>query len=193
MADNHSHPTDGLPPYRRDLSTRALARRVLTTFVLLFIASRVLVLLIMSRRMPDLFLHLGGTHVHHLNYGIFLLCAVGGFLLFVRPTGRRPLQIAAIAYGVGLALTFDEFGMWLHLGGGYWQRASYDAVITVAALLALIAFMPMPNHWNARQWIVAVVLVVALIVLGRMTLKALSAEEIKTQPELEQLEDRGPQ
>ena len=30
----------------------------------------------MARRMPDLFLHLGGTHVHHLNYGIFLLSAV---------------------------------------------------------------------------------------------------------------------
>jgi len=32
--------------------------------------------------MPDFFLHLGGTHVHHLNYGIFLLSAVTGLLLF---------------------------------------------------------------------------------------------------------------
>jgi hypothetical protein len=34
-----------------------------------------------------------------------------------------------------MALTFDEFGMWLHLGGSYWQRASIDASIVVAALL----------------------------------------------------------
>jgi hypothetical protein len=38
------------------------------------------VILIIARRMPDLFLRLGGTHVHHLNYGIFLLSAIAGFL-----------------------------------------------------------------------------------------------------------------
>ena len=34
-------------------------------------------------------------------------------------------------YGVGLALTFDEFGLWFHLGGSYWQRASFDAVVVI--------------------------------------------------------------
>ena len=42
-----------------------------------------------------------------------------------------------MAYGVAMALTFDEFGMWLHLGGSYWQRASVDAIIVVAAVLGL--------------------------------------------------------
>ena len=41
-----------------------LARRVLLAFILTFIAARVLVFLILSRRVPDLFLHVGGTHVH---------------------------------------------------------------------------------------------------------------------------------
>ena len=75
---------------------------------------------------------MGGTHVHHLNYGIFLLCIVSGLLLFFQVSERERWWSAA-AYGFGLALTFDEFGMWLHLGGGYWQRASFDAVIVVAA------------------------------------------------------------
>src|SRR5688572_30741649 len=88
----------------------AMARRVLAAFVGTFVAARVVVFLIMSRRVPDLFLHVGGTHVHHLNYGIFLLSGVGAYLLFGRPAGRR-LSAAAVAYGVGLALTFDEFGM----------------------------------------------------------------------------------
>lgn len=64
------------------------ARIVLVTFLLTFIAARVIVFLIMSRRIPDLYLHLGGTHVHHLNYGIFLLAGVGAYLLFRRPVGR---------------------------------------------------------------------------------------------------------
>src|SRR5476649_2190331 len=120
---------------------RHLARIVFTTFLLTFIASRVLVILIMARKIPDFFLHMGGTHVHHLNYGIFTLSAVGGVLLFMDLTdGQRTL--CAILYGFGMALTFDEFGMWLHLGGSYWQRASFDAIIVLLGLFGVIAFAP---------------------------------------------------
>ena len=87
----------------------------------------------MARRIPNMYFFLRGTHVHHLNYGIFLLVAVGAYLLLAAPRGRK-LSAAALAYGIALALTFDEFGMWLHLGGSYWQRASIDAIVIVAAL-----------------------------------------------------------
>src|SRR5687768_9357483 len=98
-----------IQPADDKISPSRLARWVLTAFLLTFLLSRILVLLIMSRRMPDLFLHLGQTHVHHLNYGIFLLSAMGAWLLFAPPRGRGRF-IAALIYGVGLALTFDEFG-----------------------------------------------------------------------------------
>src|SRR5207249_2986293 len=111
-----------------------LARRALFGFVLTFVLSRAVVFLIMSRRIPNLFLFLQGTHVHHLNYGIFLLAAVGGYAVFARPEGRGA-EITALVYGIAMGLTFDEFGMWLHLGGSYWQQASVDAVIVVAALI----------------------------------------------------------
>ena len=79
--------------------------------------------------------------MHHLNYGIFLLAAVAAYLLFARPAGRAA-RVAAWAYGIAIGLTFDEFGMWLHLGGSYWQRASVDAVIVVAGVLGVVAFAP---------------------------------------------------
>jgi hypothetical protein len=104
-----------------DREFHVLARTILVSFVLTFIAARITVFLIVSRRIPDIYLHLGGTHVHHLNYGIFLLTGVGAYLLLIRPAGG-PLIAAACIYGVGTGLTFDEFGLWLHLGGGYWQR-----------------------------------------------------------------------
>src|SRR5579864_3540895 len=116
-----------------------LARRALFAFVVTFVLARTLVLLIMARRIPNFYFFLRGTHVHHLNYGIFLLAGVSTYLLFARPMGRA-LRIAALLYGVAMALTFDEFGMWLHLGGSYWQRTSIDAVIVVAAILALLGF-----------------------------------------------------
>src|ERR1035437_6882898 len=82
-----------------------LARRALFGFVPTFILSRPPVLLVMADCIPNLFFFLHGTHVHHLNYGIFLLAAVGGYTLFARPDGRRA-EAAALAYGFALALTF---------------------------------------------------------------------------------------
>lgn len=71
---------------------RELARHVFVAFLLTFVGARVLVILIMTRRIPDMFLHTRGTHVHHLNYGIFLISAVGAVLLFL--TRRRQLLAA---------------------------------------------------------------------------------------------------
>ena len=116
-----------------------MARLVLFSFLLMFITSGVTVYLIMEQVIPDLYLHLGGNHIHHLNYGIFLLGAVAAFPLFRDPTGRA-LKVCAVAYGIGLALTFDEFGMWVRLDGStYWQRASIGAVGVLTAVLIVCA------------------------------------------------------
>lgn len=140
---------------------------------------------------PGLFFHVKGTHVHHLNYGIFLLSAVGGYLIFVRPTGL-PLWIAAVVYGIGLGLTFDEFGMWLHLGGLYWQRASYDAVVTVASLLALIAYGSTVRHWRLKHNVATVALIIVLGVFSYVFVKSLKWSERRFGPTLYQLEEQGP-
>ncbi len=92
-----------------NLSINRLARRVLAAFVFTFVIARSLVILMRLGLLPDFYVQLGETHFHHLNYGIFLLTAVGAYLLFVRPGGRG-LATAAILYGIGLGLTFDEFG-----------------------------------------------------------------------------------
>jgi hypothetical protein len=161
-----------LNPSSREETPDRLARKALFSFILTFIISRVVVFLIMSGAIPNLFLFLRGTHVHHLNYGIFLLAVVGGYALFRRPDGRAA-ERTALAYGFSLALTFDEFGMWLHLGGSYWQRASVDAVIVVAALIAFIAYAPSLKRMESSHfWRFFVVLlavlgfVVAVVVAG---------------------------
>ncbi|HVN41664.1 MAG TPA: hypothetical protein VMT50_02695 [Steroidobacteraceae bacterium] len=146
-------------------SSHYLARYALIAFILTFIAARIVVLLIMSRRMPNLYLFLSGTHVHHLNYGIFLLAGVAAYLLLWHPTGRA-IRVAALWYGVALGLTFDEFGMWVHLGGSYWQRASVDAVIVVAALLALMAYARSIAKFEARHLRAFIAVAVAIAVFG---------------------------
>ena len=46
---------------------RQTARRVLIAFRVTSVAARLLALLIVARKIPDLFLDLGSTQMHHLN------------------------------------------------------------------------------------------------------------------------------
>lgn len=121
--------------------------------------------LIMARLVPNMYFFMHGTHVHHLNYGIFLLASICGYSVFQRPTGRKEL-LTALAYGIALGLTFDEFGMWLHLGGSYWQRASVDAVIIVAAVIAFIGFASTIKNFEAKHIKLSIVLALALIIFS---------------------------
>jgi hypothetical protein len=193
MTPSPSEEPSAVPPTAIVLRpSRQLARVVFTTFLLTFIAARLLVILIMGRMIPDLFLHAGQTHVHHLNYGIFLLSTVAGILLFLQLTDRERWW-CAVAYGFSLALTFDEFGMWLHLGGGYWQRASFDAVIVVASLLGMIAFAPPWQRMRTRHWVTAAVTVIATVIFYLMLFKSLDYAGKRVGPRLERLEETGPQ
>lgn len=167
-----------------------LAKIVLFTFLVTFIVTRVVVLLIMTGRLPDLYLYAGGNHVHHLNYGIFLLSGIGAYLLFWQPVGRA-LSLAAIIYGIGLALTFDEFGMWLHLGGSYWQRTSWDGIVILASLLAVIAFAPALGQFRSRHRWATVTLLVPLTAAGYLLYASLDHAQRITMPKLIRIESTG--
>jgi hypothetical protein len=81
----------------------------------------------------------GGTHIHHLVPGIFLLL-VSGYLGAALDPDRR--EIVALIFGIGAALTLDEFALWLHLEDVYWSekgRISIDAVIITGTILGIFA------------------------------------------------------
>ena len=164
-----------------------LAQRALFAFVVTFVISRAVVFLIMSHRMPNLFFFLNGTHVHHLNYGIFLLSAVAGYSIFARPDGR-PAEIVALFYGLAMALTFDEFGMWLHLGGSYWQRASIDAVIVVAGVIGLVAYAPALKNFERHHLWGFIVLVIVVTGFGVVIVWASGPLGAVVGPKLRELE-----
>ncbi len=165
------------------------ARRILIAFLVTFLAARLLVLLIMAHQLPDFFLYLGGTHVHHLNFGIFLLATVGGYLL-MKPAANR--RLACLLYGVGMGLTFDEFGMWLHLGGSYWQRASWDAVAVISAGLGLLAYGPALPHSRPRHWLMAALILSLVIAFFYLLAGSLQHAERAVIPRLERIEQQGP-
>ena len=185
MAEPHEIET------REVIGHTQLARIVFYAFLLTFMLARIVVFLVMSRRIPDLYLYVGGTHIHHLNYGIFLLAGLGAFLLFRRPQGRS-LRVAAAVYGVGMALTFDEFGMWVRLGGGYWQQASMDAVGVLAALFGLIAYAPKVRMFRPRHWCNTCVLAVVTVVFALLLVESFRYAHRIIGPRLYELESKAP-
>jgi hypothetical protein len=83
---------------------------------------------------------LGGTHVHHLVWGICTLLIVGYLMIALDP-GSPLHEVFAILFGVGTGLTLDEFALWLNLKDVYWSeqgRRSIDAVIVMATFAGIV-------------------------------------------------------
>ena len=94
-----------------------------------------------------------GRHIHHYNFGIALLAAVGGIAVHGQASARRH-PLTATAYGMGVALILDEFALLLDLRDVYWGtegRASVDVAIgTIAAGGVYLAAAPF-WHSVARE------------------------------------------
>ena len=126
-----------------------------------------------------------GLHIHHLVWGICLMTAAG-FLAFAFETPAAPwYQIAAIAFGFGAGLTFDEFALWVNLRDVYWSnqgRVSLDAVVLVTAFMLLVVLGTKPfgieDGESPGVAVAGVAIVLTLCVItfmkGRIALGALS-------------------
>jgi len=114
------------------------------SFFLTFAGVRGVVYCITHQIPPFHFIIMGGRHIHHLVFGIIILLAVGYAWLAEIGVGTSSSSLLAsrflsILYGVGAALTLDEFALWLNLRDVYWApegRASIDAVVLFGAFLA---------------------------------------------------------
>ena len=118
------------------------------SFFLTFAGVRAVVYAVEHQIPPFHFIQSGGRHIHHLVFGILILLLVGyGWLAEVGTGADRSSillsRLMSILYGVGAALTLDEFALWLNLRDVYWAhegRASIDAIILFGSLLAASAW-----------------------------------------------------
>ena len=99
----------------------------------------------------------GGTHIHHVVFGVVLVMVSGITMVTLAVNGGVPeFTVAATFFGIGAALVLDEFALILHLEDVYWAedgRTSVDAVfaaIAVAGLLVL-GFNPL-SFFDVGVW-----------------------------------------
>jgi hypothetical protein len=95
-------------------------------------------------RDPGFYLVIGGVHVHHLVWGILILLLVGYAWLIQADAGvngvpTRLGRMTALLYGMGAALTLDEFALWLRLDDVYWEQAGRASIDAVAAFGGLVS------------------------------------------------------
>jgi len=116
------------------------------SFFITFLAVRLLVASITHNIGPFGYVQMGGRHIHHLVWGILILLVVGYAEIADVGIGDSSISILmsrllALSYGVGAALTLDEFALWLNLNAAaYWSREgreSIDAIVLFGALLAM--------------------------------------------------------
>ena len=121
-------------------------------FVFTFVATRIITRMIREGRGPFKNNSVGGIHVHHVVPGIIAM-VVGGLVAI----GAEKLfweSVAAVIFGVGLALVLDEFALVLHLEDVYWEeqgRLSVDLVFVIAAVLALVLVVGSPLGVDANE------------------------------------------
>jgi len=116
---------------------------ILISFLITFILARIITNLQRISVLPQRHLYQHGSMaVHHLVPGIIFLL-ISGYIGLSFSSNRKIRAFMSILFGIGAALTIDEFALWLYLKDVYWERqgrTSVDAVIIFAVLLT-IAFL----------------------------------------------------
>ncbi len=107
---------------------------IFSSFLMAYIITRLFVYFF-----PWIFLEINGVHIHHFAYGIIIITFVGLYEFIVRPAGRA-FTYTLILFGIGMALAYDEFGMWIRLRDYDVSRYGYDAVIIISALFLNIIY-----------------------------------------------------
>ena len=134
------------------------------SFLVTFIGVRLLVHRIVNHQGHFEWVVVRGHHIHHLVWGILILLLVGYGWLLDLGRSHSPMAIffsrmMSVGYGVGAALTLDEFALWLDLEpNAYWSdegRLSIDAIILFGGLLAVGAggapfFQALQRMWAKR-------------------------------------------
>lgn len=116
---------------------RAAQLVILLSFLITFVIVRAITTLQFLGILPN---QEGVFHLHHLVPGIIFVL-VSGYVGISFWNNGRVRFVVSVLFGIGAALTIDEFALWLFLKDVYWEeqgRRSVDAAVVVTILLTIV-------------------------------------------------------
>lgn len=122
---------------------------IILSFFLAFVIARLLVYNIQYQIFPiansNIVIH--QIHIHHLVFGISLLL-IAGFIR-IPQFGTSLIRLSSVFYGIGAALTLDEFSIWLRLNpNAYFGKAGRQSIDVVVIFFLLL----LTSLWHGAFW-----------------------------------------
>ncbi|MCL6096496.1 MAG: hypothetical protein M1444_02310 [Patescibacteria group bacterium] len=120
---------------------------VLLSFLITFAITRAVTHLQRLGTIPN-----GILPFHHLVPGIFLLIFSGYVGLSFWATDKVR-HFMAILFGIGAALTIDEFALWLYLKDVYWERQGRDSIDAIIYAIIILSIIFVISEIHDHKWI----------------------------------------
>ncbi len=117
---------------------------ILISFLLSFSIARLYVFILGEMGAASRIFPLERYILHHLYYGVALLIVAGW--ISINYKNKNLHRTAAVLYGAGLGIFFDELGLILTEFGSYWDSITYT--ISVVAILILLNIVFFSDFWK---------------------------------------------
>ena len=133
-----------------------IKKRTISQFLILisFLTTFLIVRIVTHLQKAHILGNQNGTlHIHHMVPGIILLL-ITGFIGISFSSKEMVRHMNAVFFGIGAALTLDEFSLWLFLQNVYWAkqgRDSIDAIIVVIVLIMLSLLVTEISIFKRKQ------------------------------------------
>lgn len=122
---------------------------ILTSFTITFIIARLTVYGLTNHILskPFGYLVIGSSHIHHIVYGVLLLL-IAGFIR-IPQFGDKSVRLSSILYGIGAALTLDEFSLLIHFNPNVYFGPQGRLSLDVVFIFFLIS---LGLVWHGKFW-----------------------------------------
>ncbi len=122
----------------------------LISFLITFLIVRIITHLQKLNILPNKYNEM--LHIHHLVPGIILLL-ISGYLGLSFWSIKKLRIFMSILFGIGAALTIDEFSLWLYLRDVYWAKQGRDSIDAIIFTILLISIVLLISEVHDHRWI----------------------------------------